>query len=174
MQELLAELNDRLPELEWQINHVPLPILRKSLPRGLFSLHDDFTGSQCINDIKADIANLKQQSSNYSKHYLAEQIKRKINVLVTLCQIDRPTVTEDKIQFDVAMLSTRQQWLQQLETQVMLLTQQQQSLETTLAQMKRHAAPEMILKINAQLGAVEKELTLKQEALQKATATIIE
>jgi hypothetical protein len=167
IQELTSELFSRLPELEWKITR--LNFSSTNVPRGLFRLGKELTGAACVTEIKEDIHNLSIQNNERSAHYLAERIKQKINVLVILCQMDsRKKKPLEQVSFGIKMLSTRQQWLQSLEHDIHLLTLQQQALSKALEQMKLSTNTTGLLNLKAELGEVERRLTLAQEALKQA------
>jgi len=167
--ELLAELTARLPELEWKISELSTSFSNKSLPIGLFRSNIEPSAAACVAEIKADIKALSQQKNERSAFYLAERIKQKVSVLVVLCQRqNRQKKTEDKVYFGVKMLSTRQQWLQDLEAEINTLSRQQQAMTKTLEQKRRNHHLEAVLHLKAELGEVEKRLTLAQEALYRA------
>ncbi|MCL9683277.1 primosomal replication protein PriC [Legionella maioricensis] len=169
--ELLAELTSRLPELEWKVNGLSSLISGQNVPRGLFRSSNELTGSACVEEIKADIQALSHQKNERSAHFLANRIKQKVNVLVALCQIDsKKNKVEEKTHFGVKMLSTRQQWIENLEIEVSTLEKQQQAIAKALTQMKRtNANAAAILTVQSELGVVQKRLTLAREALNQAT-----
>lgn len=168
--QLLTELIARLPELEWKITSLGSSFSSHSLPRGLFRADKESTGAHYITEIKEDIHALSLQNNERSALYLAERLQRKINVLVALCQIHgRKNKTEEKVYFGVKMLSTRQQWICDLETDIHALEQQRQALNLTLEHMmRRNQDPEVILQLKAELGEIERRLTLVQETLKRA------
>lgn len=169
LDELLAELTSRLPELEWKISSLSSLISSQSVPRGLFRLNNELTGAACVEEIKADIQALSHQENERSAHFLANRIKQKVNVLVALCQIEsRKNKVEEKIHFGVKMLSTRQQWIENLEREVSTLEKQQQAIAKTLIQMKHSANAAAILTVQGELGEVQRRLTLAREALNQA------
>jgi hypothetical protein len=169
--ELTANLMARLPELEWKINDINPILFARSVPKRLFRSHE-LTPTHCINELKLEINSLAKQSNLLSAHYLAEQIRHKINVLVGLCRVDQKNKNVKKVpSFGVNMLSTRQQWLQKLESDVVILTKQHQALTNTLNQMQRHRTDaSTVLNLKSELGTLEKRLTLAKEALTKAMA----
>lgn len=167
--ELLAGLSARLPELEWKISELTVPITSHNLPKGLFHPTHELTASTCIAEIKADIHHLSHQENKRGAEYIATRIKQKINVLVALCQIDRRRKKpEQKTVFTLDMLSTRQQWISTLEKNINTLTLQYQALTRTVQHMKTDTAAEVILCLKSELGEVERRLTLAQEALNQA------
>jgi hypothetical protein len=167
---LLERLTERLPELEWKINSLGARFSSNSLPRGLFRQRLEMSAATCIDEIKADILHLAHQKSEYSAFYLAERIEQKISVLVTLChlQTNKPK-TEETIRFGLDKISTRQQWLQTLEKEIDLLILQQQAMIKTLEQIKASGNNQAVLQIQAQLGELEKRLTLAKETFAGVT-----
>ncbi len=167
--ELLAELTTRLPELEWKINSFSPLIRSQSLPRGLFRSGPELTGMSCIEEIKADIHVLSQQKSKNSAQYVATKIRQKVDVLVTLCQMEsRKNKKEEKVHFGIKVLSTRQQWITTLEQDIKTLESQQQAMIKTLGQMQRASNITAVLSLQAELGEIEKRLTLARETLNQA------
>lgn len=169
--QLLTELIARLPELEWKISSLGTSFSGYSLPPGLFRADKEARGIAYIAEIKSDIQALSLQHNQRSVFYLAQRLQRKINVLVRLCQIEgHKTRDEDKGHFGIKMLSTRQQWIQNLERDIQTLQQQLQALNNTLAQMlRRNQEATTVLQLKAELGEVEQRLTLAQETLKRAT-----
>lgn len=167
--ELLAELSSRLPELEWKISELSVALSSHNLPKGLFHYGMELTGSGCVEEIKVDIQKLSQQNNERSAYFLAERIKQKINVLVALCQIDsKKSKPAGKAHFGLTMLSTRQQWIQNLETEINTLTLQQRAMTKTLQQMSLGTSTSAILVLRAELGEIERRLTLAKETLNQA------
>jgi len=167
--ELLAELTSRLPELEWKVSSLNSFISSKSLPRGLFRSSSELTGLACVEEIKEDIQALGHQKNERSAHYLATRIKQKVNVLVALCQIEgRKNKVEEKVHFGITMLSTRQQWIESLEKEISTLEKQQQAMIKAFSQMKRSTDTPAVLSIQKELGEIERRLTLARETLNQA------
>jgi hypothetical protein len=168
--ELTSDLIARLPELEWKTSDLNPSLFNKSLPKNVFRTLD-VSAATCINEIKVDIQTLSKQNNYLSAHYLAEQVKQKISVLVGLCKIEKKNKTKKDTGFGIAMLSTRQQWLQSLEQNVTLLIKQQEALAKTLAQMQlNNTDVAILLNLKSELGEAERRLTLAKEALNKATS----
>jgi hypothetical protein len=166
---LLQELTERLPELEWKVSFLGTRLSTSSLPRGLFHPRFDMTAAACIAEIKADIQQLAGQQNKNSAYYLAKRIQQKISVLVTLCRLQANKPNADrKLNFGLDKISTRQQWLQTLENDINRLTVQQKALAKTLEQTKACGNNQAVLQLQAELGEVEKRLTLANEALPKA------
>lgn len=170
--ELLNKLIARLPELEWKINGLDMSFLSHSVPRGLFRTNSESTAAMFIAEIKADIHALSKQTNKRSAFYLAECIRQKINVLVVLCQIHhRKNKPEGKNYFGIKMLSTRQQWISDLEIEIEALSTQQQAMIKSLAQLQHQQDSNSLLNLKAELGEVERRLTLAKETLNRAVSS---
>lgn len=167
--ELLTELSSRLPELEWKVGSLSKAISPYNLPKGLFRSKMELTGAGCVAEIKTDIKALANEKNERSAHFLAERIKQKINVIVALCQMDakrkKPLAKEH---FGLSMLSTRQQWIQSMEQDISTLDQQQQAMSKAMQQMKHNGNTSAVLTLQAELGEVERRLTLAREAYNRA------
>ncbi len=169
--EVLSDLVTRLPELEWKISQLGTSFSSRSLPRGLFRTSIAANGVSFVAEIKADLELLLEQKNEHSAFYLAERIRQKINVLVALCQIhSRKNQPEEKVSFGVKMLSTRQQWIHDLELDIQTLEKQQQAMTKTLEQMLRYNKTEAILDLKAELGKIERRLTLAKETFSRAVS----
>ncbi|MFA5958910.1 MAG: hypothetical protein WC785_00145 [Tatlockia sp.] len=165
VQALLNRLSERLPELEWKVNGLGATLPSKSLPKGVFRDRLEMTAASCIAEIKADLQTLATHHSERSSYYLAQKIQQKITILVTLCHIkNNKPKKEERVHFGVQMISTRQQWLKDLEQTIDRLTAQQKALKTTYQQMQSKGGT-ALLQLQAELGEVEKRLTLAKEAL---------
>ena len=156
----------RLPELAWKLDALHPVFNTKLLPRGLFNYKLEMTPQSCIDEIHADLRVLKDHKNERSAHYLADRVSRKINVLVQLCKVSvkkKPVTT-----FGVQSISTRQQWLQSLQEDIVRLGIQQQALTTTHNRLQTGHDPQTILSLQAELGEVERCLTLARETLLRA------
>lgn len=164
--QLLQELEARLPELEWKISSLGSALSISSLPKGLFRSAFEMSPVSCIAEIKLDLKQLAEQGNQRSAQYLAERIRQKIAVLVTLCQLqaNKPK-TETRKGFGLDKISTRQQWLQSLEQDINQLNNQREALTKTLAQLNARGEVQAVLQLQAELGEVEKRLTLAKETL---------
>lgn len=167
---LLAELNARLPEITWKINQLQKPITAAMLPRGLFTIPIEYDSSTFIDEIKADIKRLSTQKNEQVIRHLANTIQRKINVLVKICQLNQvtkaPAELARKNTFNLSSLSTRQQWLGNLEEKITALTEQKEAFSKKV---QNNADPLVQLQLQKEIGELEKQLTLAKEAYQKAT-----
>ncbi len=168
---LLAELSSRLPELEWKIGSIKASISSHNVPRGLFRASHGFSGQTCVDEIKADIQALSLQLNQRSANYLATRITQKINVLVTLCQIQsKRNKSQERVHFGLSTITTRQQWISTLEHSIQTLESQKQSMINALAQFKKSVNDAAVLNLQAELGEVERRLTLAKETLNQAIA----
>mgnify|MGYP002132604162 CR=1 FL=1 len=165
---LLQELETRLPELEWKVSTLGSTFSPKAFPKGLFR-SGETSPTNCIAEIKSDIKKLALSKGDKSPFYLAQRIQQKINVLVSLCQLQTSKPKpEAKIHFGVNSISTRQQWLQSLEQEINLLMIQREAMLKTFAQMKTQSKTEALLHLQAELGEVERRLTLAKETFARA------
>lgn len=167
---LLQQLTDRLPELEWKMSILGEFISIKTLPRGLFRYAFDYKPSVCLEEIKADIQALTIQTDFAIAEYLSQRIHQKISVLVGLCNEKAKHKKGDKkTELSVKMLSTRQHWVQALEQEIQALEKQQQALQARQNHLQQASSPEIELALKAELGQLEKKLTLAKEKFQQAT-----
>ncbi|WP_199739208.1 hypothetical protein [Legionella qingyii] len=169
--ELLSQLMARLPELEWKISELGSFFSIQRLPKGVFRLASEANGAGCIAEIKADIHALSKQQNKRSALYLAERIRQKINILVVLCQMHQgKKKSEEKVSFGIKMLSTRQQWINDLEMEINTLVAQQQAMTKSLEHLRHSHNSSAILHLKAELGEVERRLTLAKETLNRAVS----
>lgn len=173
IEELLNELSARLPELEWKISHLKIPISAYNLPKGLFRTPYNLNSETCMAEIKSDIAGLAQQKNQRSAMHIASRINSKINVLVTLCQMyNKEKPSHEKVSFGIKMISTRQQWIESLELNVATLAQQQQAMLKALDTMQNKNNDLAVLSLKKDLGEIERHLTLAKESLQRVIGSI--
>lgn len=169
MKELVQKLSARLPELAWKLKSLHPTLNPKLLPPGLFSEQLEMTVESCIDEINANLQTLNGQDNERSAQYLADQVHKKINVLVRICQVSvdkRPN--KSSLGFGVQAIATRQQWLGTLEEDIAKLSTQQQALAGTLHKLEIEKNSEALLKIKAEIGELEARLTLAKEALARA------
>ena len=164
--ESVRVLSARLPELEWKLSVLHSVFNPNRLPRGLFLSQFEFTPQSCIDEIKADLRVLSDHKNERSAHYLAERISKKINVLVQLCKV--PVKKHSPTTFGVQSISTRQQWLQTLEDDISRLSEQQRALTASFSRLQMGVDPQAVLSLQAELGEVERCLTLARETLTRA------
>jgi hypothetical protein len=167
--ESVQVLASRLPELAWRLGALYSVFSPKLFPAGLFNYQFEMTPQSCIDEIKADLRVLAQQNNERSSRYLADRVNQKITVLVQLCRIreDKPR-PEKSLTFSVQAINTRQQWLQTLQDNITTLETQQQALTVTSRNLQKGGDPQAILSIQAQLGEVERCLTLAKDVLVRA------
>lgn len=164
----LSVLAARLPELAWKLEARYSVFSPKLFPRGLFNYQFEMTPHSCINEIKADLQALSAQKNERGARYLAERVHQKINVLVQLCRIrDDKKPSEQPPTFSVQAINTRQQWLQTLREDIARLDTQQQALTTTLGNLQKGSDSQAILKLQAEIGKVERSLTLAKDVLAR-------
>jgi hypothetical protein len=167
--ESLDKLVARLPGLAWKLNTLYSVFPSHLLPPHLFKERVEMTPKTCIDEINTDLQVLAEQKNERSMQYLVEKIGQKINVLVQLCQKTTTNHYSKKTEpFAVHALSTRQQWLASLEEDVAQLSAQQQALSHTLEELKKTNQPKAILSLQAELGELERSLTLAKETLARA------
>lgn len=172
LDDLLTRLSARLPELEWKLSQLNNNVINPTLlPRGLFRSRLELTSSACVDEIKADLLMMKHQESTTGAHYLAEQVSRKINVLVRMCQQSEIKKTpERQINFGVKAIGTRQQWLQTLQNDIDTLSKQQQALTASMENLKAENNIPAILSLKAEIGRAEHRLTVAKETLARSTS----
>lgn len=170
IKDLVPELYARLPELELQLSNLPPAFLKRHLPPGVFVPKGDLSASGCINEIKNDLKVLSSQERMIASTYLSEKINNKINILVGICQLAKKTLrpTGEKQGLSLKKISSRQQWLQDLEGEIGIISEQKKALEETLTHTRSNADSKLLLKIKAELGQVEQQLTQAQELLNRA------
>ncbi len=162
-------LSARLPELVWKLNTIHPVLNQKSLPPGLFIEQLEMTPQSCIDEIKEDLRRLNAHKNERIAHYLADRVNKKINVLVRLCQIRKEKRPQGQsVVFGVQAISTRQQWLSTLEGDIEKLSIQQQALTETLNKLLIRDDTNALLNLQAEIGEVERRLTLAKETLARA------
>lgn len=167
--EIANLLQNRLPELEWKLTHLNIPLTTKIIPPGLFKWRSEISARTCIDEIRADLKNLKRQTSETSALYLAALISRKIHVLINLCKqlAYKKPANEANVKFSVQTIGNRQKWLEDLHTTIQTLTKQQTALQQRLDLLKDIQNPQAILNVQAELGAVTRLLTEARETMEK-------
>lgn len=78
--------------------------------------------------------------------------------------------SEEKVSFGIKMLSTRQQWINDLEMEINKLVAQQQAMTKALEHHRHSHNSSAILHLKAELGEVERRLTLAKETLNRAVS----
>lgn len=167
----LQDLVARLPELEWRLGEVGR-IAPAQLPRGLFQCAQTaewLSVSVCVDEIKRDLNGLQGQEESLSSRFMAEQVSKKINVLLRVCQVARrKAATTPREPFGVRCLSTRQQWLNQLQGEIDRLSAQQHALQAALDTCVTRT-PDALLALQRELGEVTRYLVTAEEAFMVAT-----
>jgi len=160
----LEALKARLPELAWQLRKLGSSFPVHTLPRGLFRQVTVDAGAYII-EINEDIDKLSTQLNLPSMNYLASKIHQKIAVLVAICaNMNQPEKAKEHFQMD--SICTRQQWLERLNDDLQALRGQREALLKAMRAAGAHA--EIQLPLQAELGALEKQLTLVEEQYAKA------
>lgn len=167
IESLLTNLSARLPELRWKLSQLGPSFRVSSLPKGLFRLNTAIEPQAYVQEIQQDILTLAQREDYQCSVFIAEKISQKINVLVSLCHQYRPiNKVKTTPAFTVDRLISRQQWLDSLAKEISLLEEQQQALLQTLTAMDSQIG-QATLNLKAELGTLERQLSLAREAYQK-------
>lgn len=165
---LLQALEARLPELEWRMGTLGSVLSENTLPKGLFRpcLHP--TPAFYIAEIKTDIKNLAGQESLRTADFLARRIRQKINVLTTLCHLQKQDPKIQRPLYTMAsIMSTRKQRVESLEMDIARLSAQETAMESTYEKLKHKGDLEALLNLQSALGLVKKQLTMAKESLIK-------
>jgi hypothetical protein len=167
--EIADHLERRLPELEWRLTTLNIPLNSKIIPSGLFKSQIEMNAQICIDEIRADLKKMQRQTNETSALYLAGQISRKIHVLINLCNLSSHKKAGGKhnVNFNVQTIGNRQKWLEDLQVTMQKLTQQQTALQLALESLKSGTDSQAILNARTELGAVTKLLTEAKEASDK-------
>ena len=169
-QEQIEALSARLPELEWKLSSLKAPLYSKLFPKGLFHFQQEISAQQCIKEIRTDVLRLQMQDSAAGAGYLAKQVEQKINVLVSICYLDMTkTAAEQVSQYFMDQICTRRQWLENIEQDMCKLKVQYQAIIKSLSALEASGDAQAILMMKAELGEIERQLTIAQEAWEKAT-----
>ncbi|PJD90620.1 MAG: hypothetical protein CK424_08055 [Legionella sp.] len=154
---VLAEtLRSRLPELERQIQKLGSKFPLKALPKGLFRQRQ--SGSQCILEIEQELDELLSDKPNAILEYLAVRLSRKIHILVHICLSNRQPFTSAPATLDA--LSTREQWLSQLDLMRSKLDIQRAAVEATLQTMLLRQDSQAILVLQKELSDIDRQFEL--------------
>lgn len=171
LNDLVTRIEARLPELEWMLKTRHIPLNRSNLPRGLFYDRFEMTLASCIEEIKFNLMALKQETHERSARFLAERVQQKINVLVGLYQLHGEKKTPNTtVHFGVQTISTRQQWVESLDNEMAHLAAQKQALQRALERMQTANDGDAMLRLQAELGELERRLTLAKETWNRMTS----
>jgi ribosomal protein S15P/S13E len=170
--QLANALEAKLPELIWRINALAINLNVIRLPEGLFNHAYDKAPEEYVNEIKTELKTLKHQNNEIAANYLARRIAQKIDVLVKVCRLNekKEKKTDAMTGFSIKAMSTRQQWLKELESEIGVLTEQHKALSAHFRQAKHQKDTNVQLNLQADLGQLERRLTLAKEAWSKATS----
>lgn len=170
LHDILTHLSARLPELEWKLSLHDGVINPALLPRGLFSARFELTAKTCIDEIKADLQAIKQQSNEQIARFIADRVGKKINVLVRLCQQQTGKKTPQRQEsLGVQAISTRQQWLQTMQRDIDALAKQESALQAALITLNAENNTQAILSLQVELGHASRRLTVAKETLARST-----
>lgn len=171
IQLLIEQLKLRLPELEWKISQLPRNKDLWRLPQGIFRLKAGNPYSLYIDEIKKDIQQLEQQVGPKSQWYLAKQIEAKIALLIRMSVLQKKASSNHTLHNSVLQrLSTRKQWMEDLEQRMDSLNQQICAMKERLANHSERHAPEPRLQLEQDIGQASQQLTLLQERYQRASS----
>lgn len=167
------QLRTRITELEWQLSKYASQFSAQSLPKGLFRQDISAQAQAYASEIKDDLLVLESgyQRKAFETTGLALKIQQKIMVLVNLCkQYHRAGLTDEvKPSYHLDKISTRQAWLQSLESEITVLRQQRDALKNQLQEKERGDDLGLQLSLRTELGDLEKRLTLAEETFGQAT-----
>lgn len=165
--QVLNELSVRLPELQWALRLADKNSLSHSLPAGVFRSPLQGEPYSFIEEIRWDLQVLARCLNDASGQALAQKIRHKIATLVAACRLPPHTkVATHGLESSVLKhMATRKQWVQNLEEQLTRLTEQHAALVHRLSQSMDAS---LQLNLQAQLGQLQRELTLAKEAYTKA------
>lgn len=152
----LTQIQNRLPELEHHIEKFGMHFPLNLLPPGLF--RDVTTGMDCITDIAQDLQRITAaKSSDKMLSYWGERLSQKIHVLVHICR--NQTQRKDTPGITLERMSTRTQWLAQLEAQQVNLRTQRKSMVATLNTMQARKDKEAIQVLQNKILDIDTQLT---------------
>lgn len=153
----IRQIRNRLPELEHHIvklgTHFPL----HALPPGLFK--DVATGVDCITDIDNNLDKvIDEKASERVRLYWSNLLNQKIHVLVHICR-NQPRRKKESHSLVLDKISTRNDWLAQIEAKQISLTTQRESMTATLKSMQARNDREAIQILQNELLDIEAQLT---------------
>jgi hypothetical protein len=163
---LIKQIEDRLPELAWKTSLLPHRMNLSTLPKSLFSLSVENHPSDCVHEIKRDLRRLHGLANHSQEYrYLAKRVQQKIEVLVRLCQIQLQKQSKKTVSAQLMMrLCHRKQWIVEIEKDIEELKEQYTHLQS---QWKACNDTQIKLTMQADLGMLEKKITLLQEKIQR-------
>ena len=172
IEDLSEVLAARLPELEWKLGGVDETLSSKLLPPGLFSSQINMSTQKCVAEVRSSLLALKDERSEQSMQYLAKRINRQLNVLVRICKLHAKELPQHvSSAFDMQAMSTRRQCLSKLENKIESLKVQREALRVRLKQERGlRCCPKFIVVLQAEIGMLERKLSLTQEHLERLSA----
>tara|TARA_B100000949_G_C14205583_1_gene417947 strand:+ start:40 stop:582 length:543 start_codon:yes stop_codon:yes gene_type:complete len=172
MQWLIEQLKQRIPEMEWKINQLPPNKHLWRLPRGIFRLKAGSPYAFYITEIKEDIELLEAQTCPKRQWYLAKQIETKITLLIRISTLQNKNNTPSGNQNTIVQrLSTRKQWMEELEQRIDQITRQIVAMEQQLSkytEQKKHLQTR--LQLEHDIGEAHRQRTLLKEQYQRASS----
>lgn len=163
--DVLEELKKRLPELAWHLNTMSNMDVRY-LPKGLFrcvAFKTTLSVQLLLDEIHEDLIQLEQVDYEALQQWKAEQIRRKIHCLVYLQQNQKHHDTKTAT-LDIKRLLTRQEWMTESEKEIQQLEKTRQALALALS--KNKSDPAAALKIQAEIGSIERRETLLRDRVK--------
>lgn len=154
----LAQIEARLPELEWKLNLLDGGRLDiRKLPRPLFPFKIYVSVEDCMQLIKQDLLRLRESTEVQTIYYLAVLLQEKISILVQICRLT-PMHSKAWLNFDLNKISTRKEWLLELEADRHDLLRQKSALLERLAVLRLTQENQAETKILADLNLLEAAL----------------
>ena len=171
IQRLIEQLKSRIPELEWKISQLSANKSLWRLPRGVFRLKAGSPYLDYVLEIKKDLLQLESQQNSACQHHLAKQIENKISLLVRISLLQgTKNKTSTNAKGVIQRLSTRQQWLQDLNLQITKTTQQIAALKNQLSNRAIQKDTQAQLQLEHDIGQACEQLTLLQERYQRMSS----
>ncbi len=148
-------IQQRLPELERQLLKYGDFFPVKLLPKGLFK--EVKSSQDCLADISRDLELMGPQNSQAMAIYLSERISKKIHVLVHICRSQQPR-SRDSAELVVDKMSTRMQWLAQIELKRKQVSAQRAAIVATMHTKQSTADLPIIHALQQELHAIDVQL----------------
>jgi hypothetical protein len=134
----MQRIRERLPELERQISKCEEKFPLHLLPKGLF--RDVYSGMDCIADILRDLDIIQSETSERVVTYCSMRLSQKIHVLVHICRTQSHKMST-AIKPVLETISTRSQWLEQLQNRQRSLSLQRAAILKTLERADAKTVP---------------------------------
>lgn len=171
IQGLIEQLNARIPELEWKISQLPPNKSSWRLPRDVFRLKPGSPYLGYVSEVKEDLAQLALQRGATGQHYLAKKIEHKISLLIRMCVLQALQKAGSPTTIGVLQrLSTRQQWLAELQVQLSQTTQQIAAMQRQLSSPAIKKDTQAQLQLQHDIGQALQQHTILKERYQRASS----